>query len=591
MDYGTPAAIIEALRSQPSSSPSSWPVVWIDRSWFVGLCALVVYAVLAPSHVVDADNAEFATLGALGGGAHPSGYPLYVLWLRAWSWLPGATPAHTTALATAILGGLSIAVLHAACCAWGARPAAATISVAIVAAAPIALQFHSEAEVFALNNLIAGLVAWLAAGDGPLRGRWRGAALGLVAGLGLAHHLTCVVVAPIGILGVVRAARESRVSTVGLAVLGLAIGLLPYGYLLIADGPASWGTVHGASGLVATFLRREYGSLTLASGATGVPWTDSVAACLATIARSWLWLPAIAGAAMLGVRIRRPLGESRWAWAALAASIVLAGPVLCAQFNIAPRGVGLEIVRRFHMLPVVLLAIPVAAAWDPLVVRLARPRAVAGFALLGFAALVVAGLPGLVRVHSPAMERGVQNLVRSLPVSAIVVVVSEDECFGARYLLFARGERPDVALVCSELLRRDWYRAQLAHRGLVLPAEPGPALGEALLATARPVFVDRGVAGALAGFPSYVFGTVARLLPRGAAVPTASEVAAVNRELFQHFDLDYPRPGRDDGFAAVAHRRYAACWAAISEQIGAAGDPEAAHDAVEVARSLQPLQD
>src|ERR1041384_8031069 len=81
----------------------------------VGLCALVVYAALASPYVVAADNAEFAALGALGGGAHPSGYPLYVLWLRAWSWLPGATAAHTAALATAILGGLSIAVLHAAC--------------------------------------------------------------------------------------------------------------------------------------------------------------------------------------------------------------------------------------------------------------------------------------------------------------------------------------------------------------------------------------------------------------------------------------------------------------------------------------------
>jgi transmembrane protein TMEM260 (protein O-mannosyltransferase) len=590
MDYGTPAAIIEALQSPSSSWRSSWPVVWIDRSWFVGLCALVVYAVLAPSHIVDADNAEFATLGALGGGAHPSGYPLYVLWLRAWSWLPGATPAHTTALATAILGGLTVAVLHAACGAWGARPAAATISVAIIAAAPIALQYHSEAEVFALNNLIAGLVVWLAANDGPLRGRWRGAALGLVAGLGLAHHLTCVVLAPIGILGVVRAVRESRASTVALAVLGVAIGVLPYGYLLVADGPASWGTVHGASGLIATILRREYGSFALTSGAIRVPWTDSVAACLATLARSWLWLPALAGVAMLGVRIRRPLGETRWAWAALAASFVLAGPVLCAQFNIPPRGIGLDIVRRFHILPAVLLAIPVAAAWDPLVVRLARPRAVAGFALLGFAALVVAGLPGLVRVHSPAMERGGENLVRSLPAGAVVVVVSEDECFGVRYLLFARGERPDVALVCSELLRRDWYRAQLAQRGLVLPAESSAALGEALLATARPVFIDRGMTGVLAALPSYPLGVVARVLPRGAAVPTASEVAAINRELFQRFDLDYPRPGRDDGFAAVAHRRYAATWAAISELLGAAGDPEAAHDALEVARSLQPLQ-
>src|ERR1044071_6690176 len=74
----------------------------IERSWLVGLCALLVYAALASPRIVAADNAEFATLGALGGAAHPSGYPLYVLWLRAWSWLPAQTPAHAAALATAV---------------------------------------------------------------------------------------------------------------------------------------------------------------------------------------------------------------------------------------------------------------------------------------------------------------------------------------------------------------------------------------------------------------------------------------------------------------------------------------------------------
>ena len=61
--------------------------------------------------------------------------------------------------------------------------------------------------------------------------------------------------------------------------------------------------------------------------------------------------------------------------------------------------------------------------------------------------------------------------------------------------------------------------------------------------------------------------------------------------LFAAFDLDYPHPGRDDDFAAVAHRRYTAAWAAISDRLAAAADPAAAADAYDVARSLQPLQD
>ncbi len=567
----------------------------LERGGWIGACAGVVYLALASPRIVAADNAEFATLGALGGVAHPSGYPLYVLWLRAWSWLPGTTAAHTTALATAILGGLTLTVLHAACRAWGARPGAATLAVAIIGAAPIVLQYHTEAEVFAINGLFAALVVWLAAAPGPLRGRWRGVALGLVAGLGLAGHLTCALLAPIGVLGIVRAARESRPTTYALAAAALAAGLLPYAYLFVADGPASWGTVSTPAQLATTILRREYGGFELMPGGAAVPWTASVAACAATIGRSWLWLPALAGVATFGLRLWRPAGESRWAWALLAASFALTGPVLAARFNVEPHGIGLYIVRRFHILPALLLAIPIASAFDIACARIARPWLAGALGALSFVALVIAALPGLARVHSPAMERGVRNLLRSLPPGAIAVVVSEDQCLGGRYLQLAAGERSDVALVCSELLRRDWYREAWARRGLAMPVDPGSvpsaALTRALLATGRPVFVDRGLTRMLSTSPGYPFGVLHRLLLPGTAAPSADAIAATNRDLFRAFDLDYPRPHRDDDFAAVAHRRYAAAWADIAQLLEAAGDGDAARDAIEVARQLQPAQD
>jgi hypothetical protein len=111
------------------------------------------------------------------------------------------------------------------------------------------------------------------------------------------------------------------------------------------------------------------------------------------------------------------------------------------------------------------------------------------------------------------------------------------------------------------------------------------------LRTGRPVFVDPRTAATFAAFPSYPFGVAYRVLPGGSAPPSASETAVLNRDLYQDFDLDYPRPSRDDDFAAVAHRRYAGAWAAISNLLAAAGDYDAARDAFEVGRSLQPLQD
>ena len=90
--------------------------------------------------------------------------------MRAWSWLPGASVAHTAALATAILAAASVLVLHAACRAWGARPTSASLACAVFAGSFMALRMATEAEVFAGNDLVVATVLWLAPAGGPVRG-------------------------------------------------------------------------------------------------------------------------------------------------------------------------------------------------------------------------------------------------------------------------------------------------------------------------------------------------------------------------------------------------------------------------------------
>lgn len=588
-----PRYAVGLRRATSSSGPASAiPAGAIGSSGLIGLCAVVVYAALAAPHIVAADNAELATLGALGGAAHPPGYPLYVLWLRAWAWLPMA-PAHAAAIATAILAGAAIGVLHAACRAWGARPLPAALAVAIVGASPLVVQYATEAEVFAGDGLIAALVLLLAAEQGPLRGAKRGAALGLVGGLGIVVHLSCALLAPIGVLGVVRAARESRPTTYALAIVGFVVGLSPNAYLFLADGPASWGTVSTLGELWAVVSRREYGGTNLVPGGPAVSWTTNIAALAASLGRAWLWLGALAGVAALVGRIARADAnarhDTRGGWAMLAASFALVGPFFVARFNIEPRGIGLAITERFYLLPTIVLTVPVASALDAALPD-ARSRRWLVAPAAAFLALLAIGMPRLSRVHGPAVERGVAQMLATLPPDALAVVVSEDLCLGARYLQLTQRARPDVGLICSPLLQRDWYRAAWLRRGLALPMLPGPALRVATLATGRPVFVERGLVPSFDG-ASYPFGVLHRVLPRGTAPPSASDVAIANRELFSSLDLDYPRPHRDDGFAAAMHRRYAAAWAAVSELAHASGDPEGARDAYDVARSLQPAQD
>src|SRR6185437_1390 len=97
---------------------------------------------------------EFATLFAQGGVAHPSGYPLYVLYLRALRWMPGATPALASARATALLGVPALALVYAACRAWGASRGASTVAMALLGTSRIACEQFTQAEVFGLNLLL-----------------------------------------------------------------------------------------------------------------------------------------------------------------------------------------------------------------------------------------------------------------------------------------------------------------------------------------------------------------------------------------------------------------------------------------------------
>ncbi|MGE0872505.1 MAG: DUF2723 domain-containing protein [Kofleriaceae bacterium] len=562
------------------------------------MICFAVGAWLAPSHLVDGDNAEFATLGAVGGVAHPSGYPLYVLWLRALSWLPG-TPAHASAVATALLGTIAVLVLHAACRAWGARASAATITVAMFAAAPVVLRIHSEAEVFALNGLVVAAVLWLAAARGPLRGEWRAVVLALVAGLGLANHLTCVLIAPVGLLGVIRGAREAnrRVLAIGGAAAGFFVGLLPYAYVFVAPHEASWGSVASFGDLVDLITRSDYGGAgAFAAHGRSVSLGESFAAFAMMLGRTWWWVFPIAGLAMLIVRSVRPSdGEPRIGWAMLGASWLLAGPILVSRFNVVPEGLGLYVCQRFYVLPALLLAIPIATAFDAAVRKIsgkAESPIVAGvLGVVIFLGLAASSLPYLSRVHSPAVHYGVTNLLGSLPDDAVVIGIADDQLFGIRYAQLALELRRDVTYVHWPMVKLPWYRERLAEHGVVI--KPGPRasvdLADALIASGRPVFVDNSTRVVnFAGRATYPHGIVHRVVARDDKPPPLGEVVERNKQLFASFELGYPFPGIDDEWATEVHHRYANTWYLLERALLGARDLANAQAAADIARQVGP---
>lgn len=503
-----------------------------------------------------------------------------------------------------LLGVAQVVVLHAAARRWGASPLASTLATGLYAVAPLIIRYNTCAEAFALNNLIAACVLWLAAADGPLRGGRRAIALGLIAGLGLANHMTCALMAPVGLLGIARAAREGAGwRTVPLAVGSLAIGLLPYVYLLVApDNLMSWQNPHSIADVIDIVLRRAYGGpFGFSSLGQEVSWSDHLVELVRTVGRAWAWGLPVLGLAAIAIRIGRPRpGEPRAGWIALLATILLAGPVLVARFDMRLDPIGLWTVHRFHLLPMLLFVIPVATGLDQIahvvMVRVRHSAALERFApvmvVLVLLAAAATSLPYVQRFHSPAMELEVRNTLRSLPHGAVVLGTVDELDVGIRYLQLARGERPDVAFVRWQSVTSDWYRAKLARAGLTLAIGPGEIraqIAAQVHVLGRPLFASHnGGAADIAGYARYPYGVLFRILPPGQGWPSIDEVLAINRDLFAGFDLDYRFPGPDDEWATWMHYNYEGIWRRLGEALRRTGRSDDAASALELAEQFAP---
>jgi hypothetical protein len=119
-------------------------------------------------------------------------------------------------------------------------------------------------------------------------------------------------------------------------------------------------------------------------------------------------------------------------------------------------------------------------------------------------------------------------------------------------------------------------------------AMPSVRVAERVLASGAALYVDASLGNVLTTLPSYPYGTLFRVLPRGQARPSLDAIAALNRDWFAALDLGYPRPGRDDEYPAVIHEGYAATWQIVAEGFASLGRADDAANAAQLVRELGP---
>jgi len=457
---------------RPPSRAAAVPVpAWVTSA--VGGAFLLVYLALAPPVSGGGDTSEFTTVLATLGLAHPTGYPAYTLlghgFVRllhacgaGWAWAANAWSALGAALALALWHAFAARLLR--------REGLGGIQGALLALLPVVAlgldpAWTSEAT---LAEVTSWHLAWVAGAclytvatlDGhPARGadgRWvarRWLAWGALAGLGVAHHATSVLVA-IPLTVVLGAATRPRLAAVlGGIVAGALVVLAAWSYVFersLHPAAVQWGSLGPGvretwNHVTAAGYRHFLGGFHPSPDqrellrAHVYPW---LAPALAAAA---LW-PAARAAAPRGMRLA--LAAAALLPAAYVFSYGVADP---ASYFLAPLALGLSV------LPAALGALGPVRRW-------ARPLAAAAALGLAVAAWSWTGAAIERRRAFIGLDGFLHSMWRAVPIQRGYVLWDEDLSYRLVQYQQLDHEHPGLIVVRPRLLMDAGARALFAAR-------------------------------------------------------------------------------------------------------------------------------
>lgn len=258
------ALVLYANRRAGERSDQLWRRM---GSLFIALALVPVY-LLTMSHAVgEADTFEFQVVAPQLGIAHPTGYPLYLLLGRLFSWLPWGSVAWRVNLASVVFAVAAAIVLFLMTYRLLRRPLPAITGAIALGLTPIFWSQAIIAEVYTLHALMVAVALRLmvrildeqkrrlAGGQLVLFDNRKALiALAFVLGLGLTNHLTTLFLLPAAAVtftfyavDTVRISKRSAISgprsivwLLFLMAIAFLLPLLLYAYL-----PLRWQAVNG----------------------------------------------------------------------------------------------------------------------------------------------------------------------------------------------------------------------------------------------------------------------------------------------------------------------------------------------------------
>ena len=158
--------------------------------------ALAAYVLTLAPGPLGGDAGEFQAGARVWGLSHPTGYPLYMLLIKAWALLPIGSVAYRVNLLGAALAAATIGLLYTTLRMVTERTLASAVAALVLAFSPLFWSQALIADKYALNVFLVTVVLWAAVRWAQEPGRRRLCLLALAYGLSLTHHRTMLLFSP-----------------------------------------------------------------------------------------------------------------------------------------------------------------------------------------------------------------------------------------------------------------------------------------------------------------------------------------------------------------------------------------------------------
>jgi len=167
---------------------------WIGAAFF--LAAFLLYARTMPPTVLDGDSGEYQYMAYILGVPHSSGYPLYILIAKLFTFLPLGDVAYRVNLFSVVAAAACAPIIYFIARRLGLQRASAILTTTILLVTPSLWGGAVQAKTYALHVLLGVLTMFFALRWHQDNSRRDFFAAAFVFGLGLTNHHVIIFLAP-----------------------------------------------------------------------------------------------------------------------------------------------------------------------------------------------------------------------------------------------------------------------------------------------------------------------------------------------------------------------------------------------------------